>query len=138
METVYVTQMQGMELTNTSKAMAPDLSANIMSGMGMVLAKEVFDGNKGYKEAQGRKMDMTPEEIEKYKNMPQPFPVFGLLKTGKLDRMENIDGKNYYVIVDKDGTEYFFDAQTGLKTKEVKHQKGTRTRNDSNCNIQRL
>ena len=122
LETVYVTQVQGQELTKTSKAMAPNLSADEMSVMGMTVVKEVFDGQKGYKVIQGRKMEMTPEEIEEYKNMPQPFPVVELLKTGKLDRMENIDGKDYYVIVDKDGTEYFFDAETGLKAKEVKRK----------------
>jgi len=124
LETVYTTQVQGMELTNISKAMAPNLSANIMSGMGMVFGKEVFDGTKGYKESRGQKADMTPEEIEKHKNTPQPFAITGLLKTGKLDRIENINDTDYYVIVDTlDNTEYYFNAQTGFKEKEVKHQK---------------
>jgi len=124
LETVYTTQMQGMELTKTSKAMAPNLSADIMSGMGMVLMKEVFDGTKGYKESRGQKMEFTPEEIKKYKNTPQPFSVIKLKKTGKLDRIESIDGKDFYVIIDTDeGTELFFNTKTGLKEKEVQHKK---------------
>lgn len=120
---VYTTQMQGMEITNTIQAMKPNLSSNVVTGMGMTLSKEVFDGEKGFKEVQGQKKAYTEEEITKAKNTLMPFPDLNLVKTGKLDRVENIDGTDYYVIIDDEQTEYFFNSKTGLKDKEVKHIK---------------
>jgi len=120
LETVYSTHMQGVELLNTSKAMAPNLFANIVTAMGMVFSKQIFDGKELHKEARGQIIPPTPEEVEKYKNMTQPFPVLGLVKNGKLDRTESFDGNDYYVIVDTtDQTEYYFNQKTGLKEKEV-------------------
>jgi len=121
--TVYTTQMQGMEITNTIQAMKPNLSSNVVTGMGMTLSKEVFDGEKGFREVQGQKKAYTEEEITKAKNTLMPFPDLNLVKTGKLDRVENIDGIDYYIIIDDEQTEYFFNSKTGLKDKEVKHIK---------------
>jgi hypothetical protein len=117
----YETQMKDMTLTNTSKKMAPNKYANIVSGMGMTLGKEVFNGKTGYQEARGQKKEMDKKEIEKFMNMPQPFSVLGLIKTGKLSRMDSFDGNDYYVISDSD-TDYYFNAKTGLKDKEVSHK----------------
>ncbi len=123
METEYEGKMQGMVLVNRTKAMAPNKMMNEMLGMGMTLGKEVFDGKTGYKEARGQKIPYTEKEIKSHMNTSQPFPEISLSKTGKLDRMEKIDGQTYYVIIDTDGTEHFFNAQTGLKDQEVQHQK---------------
>jgi len=111
--------MQGRVIDFEKKAMAPNKSATLVSMMGMELSKEVFDGTKGYIKAQGQTKEFTAEEIAKKQQESQPFGTFGLYKNGKLDRIENIDGKNYYVIVDNDQTEYYFDQKTGLKIKEV-------------------
>ncbi len=123
LETVYTTQMRGMEISNTTKAMTPNLFAENTTAGGMLLSKEIFDGKTGYREVQGQRKDFTPDEIEKFKNTPQPFPVTGLIKTGKPERMESFDGNDYYVIIDDEGTEHFFNAKTGLKEKEIKHRK---------------
>ncbi len=122
-ESVYETKMQGMTLKMTSKAMAPNKSLSQTEAGGMVFSKEVFDGQKGFKIIRGQKQDFTPEEIKKYQNKVQPITELGLVKTGTLSRMDSFDGNDYYVIVDKDGTEYFFNAKTGLKDKEVQHDK---------------
>ncbi len=123
LEAVYETKMQGMTIQMTTKAMAPHKFLSQTEGMGMVLSKEVFDGQKGYKIVRGQKIEMTPEEIKDYQNKTQPIQELDLLKTGKLNRMDSFDGNDYYVIVDKDGTEHFFNVKTGLKDKEVSHRK---------------
>jgi len=120
--TTYEAKMQGMVLTNTTKTMAPNKTLNEMKGMGMVLGKEVFDGTNGYKEVRGQKIPFTPEEIAKYQETSQPFPEISLIKTGKLDRMDSFDGNTYYVIVDNQNTEHYFNAKTGLKDQEVSHK----------------
>jgi len=94
-------------------------AATIVSMMGMEMSKEVFDGKKGYVKAQGQTKEFTAEEVAEKQQEMQPFGAFDLYKNSKLDRIENIDGKNYYVIIDKDKTEYYFDQTTGLKTKQV-------------------
>ena len=122
-EGIYETKMQGMTLKMTTKSMAPNKILSQTEAGGMVFSKEVFDGQKGYKMMRGQKKDFTPEEIKDYQNKIQPISELELLKNGKLSRMDNFDGNDYYVIVDKDGTEYFFNVKTGLKDKEVQHKK---------------
>ncbi len=122
-ETVYEAKMQGNVLKMTNKAMAPNKFASQMEMMGMVFSKEVFDGKNGYKIIRGQKQDLTPEEIKKYQREAQPISELGLAKNGKLARMDNFDGNDYIVVIDKDGTEHFFNVKTGLKDKEVQHQK---------------
>jgi predicted Zn-dependent peptidase len=120
--TSYETQMQDMTLNNTIKKMAPNKFVNILSSKGMILNKEVFNGKTGYFEMSGHKKPMDEKDIKRFIDNPQPFSVLGLLKTGKLDRMDSFDGNDYYVVVEEDNTEYYFNAKTGLKDKEVSHQ----------------
>lgn len=110
--------IQGTPLVMTMKAAAPNKTAMAISVMGNVMQKIVFDGTTGYQEARGQKMDMKPEEIEEAKTTMAPFADIAY-KNGKLDRIEPIDGENYYVIVFND-TQVFYDVKTGLKAKEVK------------------
>ena len=122
-EAIYETKMQGMTLKMTSKAMAPNKIMSQTEAGGMVFSKEVFDGQKGYKIIRGQKQEFTSEEVKEYQNKVQPITELGLVKTGKLTRMDNFDGNDYYVVVDEGGTEHFFNAKTGLKDKEVEHKK---------------
>ena len=86
--------------------------------MGRVFSKVVFDGEKGYQEAQGRKIDFQAKQLEEMKAMKFPF-MDEAYKTGKLDRIEPLEGNNAYVIIFGD-TEVFYDVKTGLQVKEVK------------------
>lgn len=116
--------IQGTPLVMTTKVAAPNKSSLEVAVMGNTMQKVIFDGTTGYQEMQGRKMDMQPEQIEEAKASAQPFKDFGY-KKATLDRIEPIDGVNYYVI--KDGTsEIFYDVKTGLKLKEVKTVKTPR------------
>ncbi len=120
---VYEMSMQGQVLRQEMKAMAPNKTAMEIKMGTMTMQKMVFDGNKAYQEARGQRMELDAKKVEEMKNESQPFSVMSLYKNGKLDRVENIDGTNYYVIKGADETEYYFDSKTGYKTKEVKHMK---------------
>ncbi len=120
---IYEGNMQNIQLKMTSAAMAPNKSLSQMEAMGMILSKEVFDGKTARQSIQGQNKPVKPEEVEKMKQTPQPIPELNLIKNGHLDRIADFDENEYYVIIDKDGTEYFFNTQTGLKDKAVKHIK---------------
>lgn len=110
--------VQGIEITSEDKMMAPNKMTKVITGMGRVFSKVVFDGEKGYQEAQGRKIDFQAKQLEEMKTMKFPF-MDEAYKTGKLDRIEPLEGNNAYVIIYGD-TEVFYDVKTGLKVKEVK------------------
>lgn len=114
--------VQGMALTMTSKAAAPNKTSQEIAVAGNVMQKAVFNGTTGYQEARGQKIEMKAEQIEEAKSNLVPFSDMAY-KAGKLDRIEPIDGVNYYVIKFND-TEAFYDLKTGLKAKEVKTVKG--------------
>jgi hypothetical protein len=100
------------------KAAAPNKTSQVISVMGNTMSKSVFDGDKGYQEARGQKMDMQPAQIEEAKLSIVPFADLAY-KKGKLDRIEPIDGVNYFVITFNE-SEIFYDMKSGLKLKEIK------------------
>ncbi|MCH3884023.1 M16 family metallopeptidase [Tenacibaculum aquimarinum] len=115
-------KVQGIDLTMTQKQAAPNKMAVVMTGMGQTLSKQVFDGTKGYQEAQGRRKDYAGEELEAAKTTSAPF-ADAEYKKGKLDRIEPIDGENFYVIK-HNKMEIFYNVKTGLKAQEVRTVKG--------------
>lgn len=122
--TVANATIQGNPLVMTTKVAAPNKSSLVVTVMGNTMQKVIFDGTAGYQEMQGRKMDMQAAQIEEAKASIQPFTDMSY-KNGTLDRIEPIDGVNYYVIKNGD-TEIFYDMKTGLKSKEVKTVKTPR------------
>ncbi|WP_439130774.1 M16 family metallopeptidase [Polaribacter sp.] len=116
--TVANATIQGTPLVMTTKVAAPNKSSLVVTVMGNTMQKVIFDGSAGYQEMQGRKMDMQAAQIEEAKASAQPFSDI-TYTSGKLDRIEPIDGDNFYVI--KNGTtEIFYNVKTGLKAQEVK------------------
>ena len=110
--------IQGTPLVMTTKASAPNKTLMTISVMGNTMQKVVFDGEKGYQEAQGRKTDMKPEDITEGKEANAIFNDLNYT-SGKLTRIEPIDGKNTIVL--KIGNEeVFYDMTSGLKVKAVK------------------
>ena len=110
--------IQGTPLVMTMKAAAPNKTLQEIAVMGNVMQKSVFNGETGYQSARGQKMDMQPAQIAEAKANLVPFSDMAY-KKGTLDRIEPIDGVNYYVVQFND-TEVFYDMKTGLKAKEVK------------------
>ncbi|TCP28041.1 putative Zn-dependent peptidase [Tenacibaculum skagerrakense] len=115
-------QVQGIELTLTSKQASPNKTSVVVSGMGQTFSKQVFDGSKGYSEAQGRRKELEGKDLEDAQARKSPFEDEAY-KAGELVRIEPIDGNNAYVIKYKD-TEIFYDVKSGLKVKAVTTAKG--------------
>lgn len=113
--------MQGMVLTMESKSMVPNKQSVIMSGMGMILSKMIFDGEKGYSEQQGMKKELAGAELEKLKSSTVPFQEIGYLTNDKvtLEKIEPIDGSDAYVLKVGDDTSVYYDVASGLKIKQV-------------------
>lgn len=116
--TVSNATIQGTPLVMTVKSATPNKTSQSISVMGNVMQKAVFNGEKGYQEARGQKTDMQPAQIEEAKLSIVPFADLAY-KKGKLDRIEPIDGVNYFVITFNE-TEIFYDMKSGLKLKEIK------------------
>ena len=110
--------IQGTPLVMTTKASAPNKTLMTISVMGNTMQKVVFDGEKGYQEAQGRKTDMKPEDITEGKEANAIFNDLNYT-SGKLTRIEPIDGKNT-IVLNIGNEEVFYDMTSGLKVKSVK------------------
>ena len=110
--------IQGTPLVMTMKSSAPNKTLQEIDVMGNVIQKSVFNGETGYQSARGQKIDMQQVQIDEAKVNLVPFSDMAY-KKGTLNRIEPIDGVNYYVVQFND-TEVFYDMKTGLKSKEVK------------------
>ena len=120
--TVANATIQGTPLVMTIKAGSPNKTSQEISVMGNTMQKAVFDGEKGYQEAQGQKKEMTTEEIAKAKTESALFNDL-VYTSGELVRVEPLEGKNAIVLKYND-TEVYYDMTSGLKVKEVKTAKG--------------
>lgn len=114
--------IQGTPIVLTSKKAAPNKTSQVISVMGNTMSKTVFNGEYGYQEARGQKMDMEATQIEEAKNSIGPIDDIAY-RNGKLDRIEPVEDTNCYVVIYNE-IEIFYNIQTGLKMKEIKTTKG--------------
>jgi zinc protease len=102
----------------------------LMGANKMTLQKQVFDGKKGYQEAQGQKKDMEEDDII---DMLQEADLQAALHDAKygvkrtLKGIETIEGADAYIVEtvnahSKKTTEYY-DAKSGLLVRETKYDK---------------
>ncbi|WP_367890011.1 M16 family metallopeptidase [Polaribacter batillariae] len=110
--------IQGTPLVMTTKASSPNKTSQVISVMGNVAQKTVFDGTTGFSEARGQKIPMTPEQIVEAKSENALFRDLDYTD-GKLVRIEPLDGKNA-IVLKHNNTEIYYDMASGLKVKEVK------------------
>ncbi len=101
------------------KTMAPNKESLEMSidGMGVVM-KQKFDGNTGYAEQQGMRMDLTADEVAEKKATYSIFPeLYYDVSAVSLESLASIDGNDVYKLKvtagGKDSYRYY-DAKTGL------------------------
>lgn len=120
--TVANATIQGTPIVMTVKSAAPNKTSQAISVMGNTMQKSVFDGEKGYRESRGNRVDLNAEDVAKSKERNSIIPDVNY-KKGKLVRIEPIDGKDAFVIKYKD-SEIFYDMKSGLKVKSVKTSKG--------------
>ena len=113
--------MQGMELEMISKTMAPNKSFVQMSGMGMILSKQSFNGTTGYFEQQGQRGEMTPEQLEESKNNSVPFSELDYLtnEAVQFSGAVSINERDAYHIKVNEKLSVYYDAETGLKVKQT-------------------
>lgn len=113
--------VQGQELKFYNIIAKGKMLSSIQT-MGMTIQKIVFDGQTGYIEQQGQKMDL-PDEMKKSLSESRVFPELEFTnQNAKLLGIENINGEDAYAI-EKGNTTYYYNAKTGLKIGEVTKQK---------------
>ncbi len=124
-KTVSKGSVQGMELTVTETKKAPNKLKFVMEGMGMVLQKKVFDGNKGYEEAQGQKAELEGDDLEEAREDADIYADLHPEKYGKtynLKGIEKLDGNDVYAVEEtskKGKATNYYDVKSGLLLKTV-------------------
>ncbi len=125
-KTVMTGDTQMGQMMMTTVTVAPDRFAMMIGASGMTIQQIVVDGNKGKMNGMGGSRDISPEEIEDYKDQATPFIETVYAEMGyktELQGIENLNGVKCYVIVITDPkgqakTEYF-DMSNGLKIRTV-------------------
>lgn len=112
-------EIQGMQLNLESKQTTSGKSSQAISMNGNVMNKNVFNGENGYVMAQGQKTIYNEEQIEAAKADATPFPEL-TIGDAKVDGMEQVDGKDAYVVTMDEKNKNFYSVESGLKVKSVK------------------
>ena len=111
----------------TNYWVSANVEAQKLEGMGAVMQKSYFDGKAGYVYSQGKRTEMTNEEIAKKSKTPGIFPELHHKEQNfTLTGIENIDGKEMYVVKQVDGEEesfIYYDKTSFLKEKVVSIRK---------------
>jgi len=131
---ISTTELQGMALTVTiAKKAGYKLKQTVEADMGgkkMTFQKKVFDGAKGYQEAQGNRKDLDAEEIAETKQEADMQAElhdaqYGIIRT--LKGMETIEGTDAFIIESVDAakkkTIEYFDQKSGLLVRQTKFDK---------------
>ena len=126
MKIVMTGAMQGNPLTLTEWRKAPNKLKHEIAMNGMVMQKMVFDGKKGYQEAQGQHMDMEGDELKDIIAQADILSDFHPEKYGlsyKLLGIEQVEGKNAYKVEETNAAGekeiQYYDEATGLLVKLV-------------------
>ena len=111
----------------TNYWVSPNTEAQKLEGMGAVMQKSYMDGKAGYTYAQGKRTEMSAEEIVKKSKSPGIFPELNHKEQNyTLTGIENVEGKEMYVVKQIDGEEesfIYYDKTTFLKEKVVSIRK---------------
>ena len=117
-------------LKRTEYWIAPMTEASKMEGQGMVFQSSYFDGSNGFESnMQTGKKALSSEEIIVKKKSTGLFPEMYFAKNGvnyEVLGIENVDGKDCYVMKVTDETEEnfaYFEKDTYLKVKTISIQK---------------
>lgn len=103
--------VQGMEVAMTTKKMGNKFRSE-QSVMGQKMV-QVFDGEKGYMDQMGQKMDIPADKIAELKKSKVIDALGYDAATFTTVNVEKIDGKDYNVLSSDKG-KFYFDAATGL------------------------
>ena len=116
-----VLQGGAMTLNLVTIQAKPNKLSVMMMMMGNIMMKQVFNGEDGYIMQQGQKMPFPEEEKEKLLSSSLPFEELGWLDDENVifNFVSEENGVKEYVLKIDEKTSVYFDANTGLKTKQV-------------------
>lgn len=103
--------VQGMEVSMTTKKMGNKFKS-VQSVMGQQMT-QLFDGEKGYFDQMGQKMDIPADKIADLKKSKVIDALGYDASNFQTVNVEKIDGKDYNVLTSDKG-KFYFDAATGL------------------------
>ncbi|WP_449389367.1 hypothetical protein [Chryseobacterium lineare] len=103
--------VQGMDISMTTKKMGSKFKSE-QSVMGQKMV-QFFDGEKGYFEQGGQKMDIPADKIAELKKSKVIDALGYDPATFTAVTVEKVDGKDYNVLTSDKG-KFYFDASTGL------------------------
>ncbi|CAN5127733.1 hypothetical protein BH23BAC2_BH23BAC2_04770 [soil metagenome] len=112
-------QFQGQKLNLETKTTNTNKFSQIVSMGGMVISKQIFDGQKGSATMQGQRMELNEEQLVAMKAESDPFPELRL-QNAKLIGIEQVGGRDAYAVGVSDETTLYYDVETGLKVQSVK------------------
>ena len=110
--------VQGMALNLSMKRTSDGKLKQEVSVGGNVMSKQVFDGETGFVVAQGQKIPYNEDQIKAAKLDANPFPELEV-GNASLEGMENVEGRDAYVVALGESNKAYYDAETGLKIKTV-------------------
>lgn len=126
MKTVRMAEMPGMSISFTEVKKAPNKMKTVVEAMGNTIQKVVFDGTKGYQEAQGQKQNLEGEELSSIKekaDLQADLHPEQYSKELALKGIESIEGSNAYVIemtsTDGKKSKAYYDVNSGYLVKQV-------------------
>jgi predicted Zn-dependent peptidase len=129
MKVVMEGNLQGQKLTLTDLKKAPNKTKQLVSMGAMTLQKMVYDGTKGYQEAQGQKHDLEGDDLKNAAEQADLLADFHPEKYGitrKLLGIEAVNGKEAYKVEATQGddkTIEFYEVATGYLVKKVETAK---------------
>ena len=100
-----------MEITMTTKKMGNKFKS-VQSVMGQQMT-QLFDGEKGYFDQMGQKIDIPADKIAELKKSKMIDALGYDAASFQTVTVEKIDGKDYNVLSSDKG-KFYFDASTGL------------------------
>ena len=123
------TSMMGQDVNIVVQQMTPNKFAMEMSMPGMIIMRQVYDGESGYVEQMGQKTPMDEATLEEMKKEAQIVPEMSLLGDGytlAVDGIEEVNGEMAYKLVATDAKEkstiYYFGKDSGYKLKSITTQ----------------
>ncbi|MBB4806275.1 hypothetical protein HNP38_001547 [Chryseobacterium defluvii] len=108
--------VQGMEVAMSTKKMGNKFRSE-QSVMGQTMT-QLFDGEKGYFDQMGQKMDIPADKVAELKKSKVIDALDYDPANFQTVNIEKIDGKDYNVLSSDKG-KYYFDASTGLLYKSA-------------------
>nr|WP_298331762.1 pitrilysin family protein [uncultured Christiangramia sp.] len=105
----------GLDMTRTA---AGKLRQEVTMG-GQVVSKQVFNGETGFVMQMGQKMPYNEDQIKAAKTDANAFPEL-TVGDAKIEGIEQVDGKDAYVVSADETTKNYYAVDSGLKVQSVK------------------